>query len=163
MNAKGAHRRCFAALALLCALSVTPALPATKNVAVVVSAASKLRGIALADLMKLCKGAQRSLPDGQTFTFVIKDPDAPDMRLTMEKLFGMTPAEAKAAIVKLNNSHPGSPVVRIVTTDEEVLNTVAAIPGAIGIVDVYAINSSIKVLRVDGKLPFDLGYVLKGN
>jgi len=36
-------------------------------------------------------------------------------------------------------------------------------PGAIGLVDVYAINSSVKVLRVDGKLPFDAGYVFKGN
>jgi hypothetical protein len=33
----------------------------------------------------------------------------------------------------------------------------------VGIVDVYLINSSVKVLRVDGKLPFDLGYVLKGT
>jgi len=40
---------------------------------------------------------------------------------------------------------------------------VASIPGAIGLVDVYSINSSVKVLRVDGKLPFDVGYALKGN
>ena len=39
---------------------------------------------------------------------------------------------------------------------------VEATLGAVGIVDVYLINSSVKVLRVDGKLPFDLGYVLKG-
>jgi hypothetical protein len=32
----------------------------------------------------------------------------------------------------------------------------------VGIVDVYSINSSVKVLRVDGKLPFDSGYALKG-
>jgi hypothetical protein len=31
------------------------------------------------------------------------------------------------------------------------------------ILGVYSINSSVKVLRVDGKLPFDLGYSLKGN
>jgi len=34
---------------------------------------------------------------------------------------------------------------------------------AIGILDVNAINSSVKVLRVDGKLPFDAGYPLRGN
>ena len=36
-------------------------------------------------------------------------------------------------------------------------------PGAVGILDVYAINSTVKVLRLDGNLPFDPGYVLKGN
>ena len=41
--------------------------------------------------------------------------------------------------------------------------TQGATPGAVGIVDVYAINSSVKVIRIDGKLPFDVGYALKGN
>jgi ABC-type phosphate transport system substrate-binding protein len=53
--------------------------------------------------------------------------------------------------------------VKIVDTDEELLRTVEATPGSIGVVDVYSINSSVKVLRVDGKLPFDVGYALKGN
>ena len=48
-------------------------------------------------------------------------------------------------------------------SDEELLKTVEATSGAIGIVDVYSITSSVKVLRIDGKLPFDVGYPLKGN
>ena len=54
-------------------------------------------------------------------------------------------------------------VVRIVESDDDLLRTVEATPGAVGILDVYAINSTVKVLRVDGKLPFDVGYALKGN
>jgi len=68
--------------------------------------------------------------------------------------------EAKAAIAKLNETRQA---VRIVDSDDELLRTVDSTPGAIGIVDVYAINSSVKVLRIDGKLPFDVGYALKGN
>src|SRR6266550_3977536 len=49
--------------------------------------------------------------------------------------------------------NPESPVLRVVEST----------PGAVGILDVYSINSSVKVLRVDGKLPFDVGYALKGN
>jgi hypothetical protein len=52
--------------------------------------------------------------------------------------------------------------VKIVDSEVDLLRTVEATPGAVGIVDVYSINSSVKVLRVDGKLPFDLGYALKG-
>jgi len=47
--------------------------------------------------------------------------------------------------------------VRIVDSDEDLLRLVNSTPGAVGIVDVYAINSSVKVLRIDGKLPFDVG------
>jgi hypothetical protein len=52
--------------------------------------------------------------------------------------------------------------VKIVDNEVDLLRTVEATPGAVGIVDVYSIDSSVKVLRVDGKLPFDLGYALKG-
>jgi len=82
------------------------------------------------------------------------------MHGVLQKLFGGTLAEAKATIAKLNESRS---VVKIVESDDELLRTVEATPGAIGVVDVYAINSSVKVLRVDGKLPFDVGYPLKGN
>ena len=53
-------------------------------------------------------------------------------------------------------------VVKIVNSEPDLLRTVEATPGAVGVVDVYSINSLVKVLRVDGRLPFDLGYALKG-
>jgi hypothetical protein len=136
------------------------ALAGIKNMAVVVSAGSKLADVPLADLTKLCKGAQKTWPDGKNFTLVMKDPDSPEMHAVTQKLFGAAPGEVKALIVKLNESRL---TVKIVENDEDLLRAVEATPGAAGIIDVYAINSSVKVLRVDGKLPFDLGYALKGN
>ena len=57
-----------------------------KNMAVVVSAGSKLNDVSLADLARLCKGAQRTWPDGKNFTLVMKDPGSPDMRVAAQKL-----------------------------------------------------------------------------
>lgn len=131
-----------------------------KNMAVVVSAGSKLNDVSLATLAKLCKGVQKTWPDGKNFTLVMKDPESPDMRVAAQKLFGAPPGEVKALIAKLNEPRL---TVKIVENDEDLLRTVEATPGAVGIIDVYAINSSVKVLRLDGKLPFDLGYALKGN
>jgi hypothetical protein len=148
--------------AMLCFVSVLAysAVPAVKNMAVVVSAGSKLTDVPLADLTKLCKGAQKAWPDGKAFTLVMKAPESPEMRVAILKLFGATPGDVKATIAKLNETRV---VVKIVESDEELLRTVGATPGAVGILDVYSINSSVKVLRVDGKLPFDLGYVFRGN
>jgi len=136
------------------------AVPAVKNMAVVASANSKLVDLPLADLVKLCKGTTKVWPDGKTFVLVLRNPDAPEMHAALTKLFGGGTVEAKAAIAKLNETRQA---VRIVDSDDELLRTVDSTPGAIGIVDVYAINSSVKVLRIDGKLPFDVGYALKGN
>lgn len=150
------------AAVILCFASLLAgaAYPGIKNMAVVVSAGSKLADVPLADLTKLCKGVQKAWPDGKNFTLVIKDPESSDMRVAMQKLFGAASGEAKTVIAKVNESRL---TVKIVDSDEDLLRTVEATPGAVGILDVYSINSSVKVLRVDGKLPFDLGYALKGN
>ena len=90
---------------------------------------------------------------------VIKDPESAEMRFAAQILFGSAP-DIKSLIAKLNETRQ---VVRIVDSDDELLRTVESTPGAVGILDVYSINSSVKVLRVDGKLPFDVGYALKSN
>ena len=144
---------------MVLALACTPAVPAIKNMAVVVSSGSKLAAVSLVDLAKYCKGTLKAWPDGKNFVMVLKNPEAPEMHVALQKLFG-SGAEAKVAIAKLNETRMA---VKVVDTDEDLLHTVDITPGAVGIIDVYAINSSVKVLRVDGKLPFDVGYALKGN
>src|SRR5215470_1680919 len=99
--------------------------------------------VQLTDLAKMCKGAQKTWPDGKSFTIVMKDPVSPEMRVAVQKLFGGAAGEVKAAIAKANESRV---VVKIVGNDEDLLRTVGATPGAVGILDVYAINSSVKVL-----------------
>lgn len=147
---------------LVCAVGLLAmnAASAVKNMAVVASAGSKLQDVPLTELAKLCKGTQKTWADGRNFTLVMKDPESPEMHVAVQKLFGVSASEAKSVIAKLNETRA---VVRVVESDEDLLRTVEAMPGAVGILDVYAINSAVKVLRLDGKLPFDVGYALKGN
>jgi hypothetical protein len=146
--------------AILFALACTPAVPAVKNMAVVASAGSKLADVPLTELVKYCKGSAKAWPDGRNFVIVLKNPDLPEMRVALQKLFGGGAAEARLAIAKLNETRQAAVIV---DSDDDLLRAVDTTPGAVGIVDVYSINSSVKVLRVDGKLPFDVGYALKGN
>jgi hypothetical protein len=155
-NGRGTGLRIAAMLVLL----VGSAGAAIKNIAVIASAGSKLQDVPLTELAKLCKGTQKTWADGRNFTLIMKDPESPEMRIAVQRLFGVPAGEVKSAIAKLNETRT---VVRVVETDEDLLRTVEATPGAVGILDVYAINSAVKVLRVDGKLPFDVGYALKGN
>jgi hypothetical protein len=155
-------RRSLPMAVVLCLLfcSVAPLFSALKNWAVVTSAGSKLQDVPMADLAKLCKGTQKQWPDGKPFTLVLHDPDSAEMHNAIEKLFGVEGADVKPLMAKLNETRKA---VVIVDSDEDLFRAVGAIPGAVGLVDVYSINSAVKVLRVDGKLPFDPGYALKGN
>jgi hypothetical protein len=134
----------------------TPAAPALKNWALVVSVGSKVQDVRLADLAKLCQGTQKAWADGTNFTLIVSNPGSPEMKVPIQKLLGLSGDDPATALAKLK-------AVKIVDSEEELLRAVEATPGAIGIADVYSINSSVKVLRVDGKLPFDMGYVLKGS
>src|SRR5438270_10995718 len=116
------------AIAILCFLLVAAvAFAGIKNMAVVVSAGSKLSDVPLADLAKLCKGVQKTWPDGKSFTLVIKDPVSPDMHVAMQKLFGAERGEEKGLIAKQNESRL---TVKIVDTDAAPLRSVEETHGA---------------------------------
>jgi ABC-type phosphate transport system substrate-binding protein len=153
------YRLAACALVLGClVLIVSVSSAAIKNMAVIVAADSNLPDLSMAEFMKLCKGAQKSWPDGRNFTLVLRDPASPEMHVAVQKLFGVSPADAKTAIAKINEVRP---LIKVVGSDEDVFRTVTTTPGAVGLVDVYTINSAVKVLHIDGKLPFDIGYALK--
>lgn len=155
----GSRPNVLGCLLVCIALSAAVAsFAAIKNMALVVAADSKLPDLSFAELTKLCKGTQKTWPDGRPFTLVMKDPTIPEMHMPILKILGASPAESKAAVAKINEARV---LIKIVATDEDVFRAVTSIHGAMGIVDVYSINSAVKVLHVDGKLPFDAGYPLK--
>jgi hypothetical protein len=151
--------RSLLSAALVLTLAV-PLLALPKKWAVVVARGSKLEQVSLTDIAKLCKGEKQSWPDGHSFKLFMTDPEAAEMRGPIRQLFGVSSTDIKPLLAKLNSSRS---FIEIVDRDEDVLRAVSATPGAVGIVDVYAIDSSVKVIRIDGRLPFDSGYPLKGE
>jgi ABC-type phosphate transport system substrate-binding protein len=87
----------------------------------------------------------------------------PEMKLVLEKVYGMPESEVNGLIVTSNHGRPNHPAILVVASDEELVNKVASLPGAIGVVDVYSINSSVAVVKIAGKLPLEPGYLLHGN
>jgi ABC-type phosphate transport system substrate-binding protein len=75
----------------------------------------------------------------------------------------MSEREVNSLIVTSNHGRSSHPAILIATSDEELVNQVASTPGAVGVVDVYSINSSVAVVKIAGKLPLEPGYLLHGN
>jgi len=85
------------------------------------------------------------------------------MRLVLEKIYAATPETVSGLIANANHGHPNHPAIVVVGSDDELVHKVASTPGAVGLVDVYAINSSVEVVKIAGKLPLEPGYPLHGN
>jgi ABC-type phosphate transport system substrate-binding protein len=138
-------------------------LAAARDIALVSNKSNAVGALTVADLVRLCKAQTPRWPDGKPVTFVMRSPSAPEMKIILEKVYGMSENELNSLIVTSNHGRPTHPAILIATSDDELLNKVASTPGAIGVVDVYSINSSVAVVKIGGKLPLEPGYLLHGN
>ena len=154
------HRRILA-LSLFVAASVS--LVAARDLALVSNKTNPVSTITLPDLVKVCKGQTNHWPDGKSVTFIMRAPSAPEMKVLLEKIYELPEGQVKELVASANHGRIGHPAIIIAESDEDLINKVASIPGAVGVVDVYAINSSVSVVKVAGKLPLEPGYALHGN
>jgi hypothetical protein len=142
---------------------ISASLAAARDLAVVSNKSNAVGAITLTDLVKVCKAQTNHWPDGKPITFVMRSPSVPEMKVVLEKVYGMSENEVNGLIVTSNHGRPNHPAILVASSDEDLVNKVASLPGAIGVVDVYSINSSVAVIKVAGKLPLEPGYVLHGN
>jgi len=138
-------------------------LAAARDLALVSNKSNSVSVITLPELIKVCKGQTSRWPDGKSITFIMRSPAAPEMKVLLEKIYAVPEPQVKEIIATANHGRAGHPAVMIVDSDDDLVNKVASIPGAIGVVDVYAINSSVLIIKLAGKLPLEPGYLLHGN
>lgn len=154
------HRRTLI-FCLFFAASVS--LAAARDLALVSNKANTVSTVALPDLVKICKAQTNRWPDGKPVTFIMRAPAAPEMKMLLEKIYELPEAQVKELITAANHGRTNHPAIILADSDEDLVNKVASIPGAVGVVDVYAINSSVSVVKIGGKLPLEPGYLLHGN
>lgn len=154
------HRK---ALSVFLFLVASVSLAAARDLALVSNKANSLSAITLPDFVKVCKGQTNRWPDGKSVTFIMRNPSSAEMKFFLEKVYELPDAQVKELIATANHGRMGHPAIMIVDSDEDLVDKVASLPGAVGIVDVYAINSSVAVVKLAGKLPLEPGYLLHGN
>jgi ABC-type phosphate transport system substrate-binding protein len=138
-------------------------LASARDLALVSNKSNSVSVITLPELVKISKGQTSHWPDGKPVLFIMRSPSTPEMKLFLEKVYELPEGEVKDLIAAVNHDRAGHPAIMIATSDEDLVNKVASIPGAIGVVDVYAINSSVNYIKIAGKAPLEPGYLLHGN
>ena len=138
-------------------------LMAARDLAVIANRGNGVSALTLAELAKICKAETNRWPDGKPVTFIMRAPATPEIRMLVDKIYGASVDHVKELVVSANHGRTNHPAIVIADSDEDLVNKVASLPGAVGVVDVYAINSSVAVVKVAGKLPLEPGYLLHGN
>lgn len=139
------------------------ALAGARDLALVSNKSNSVSAMTLPELVKVCRAQTNRWPDGKPVTFIMRAASTPEMKVFVEKVFEMPESQVDDMIAAANHGRVNHPAIMVVNSDEDLVNKVASIPGAIGVVDVYSINSSVAVVKVGGKLPLEPGYLLHGN
>jgi len=128
-----------------------------RDLAVFVNDSNATSAVTAMELGKLLKTDVQSWPNGKRVEIFLTDPDSAETKTILGRAYKMKPEEIR----NLADSHKAD--IQLVGSDEIILTMVANKPGALGIVNVYSINSHVKVLKVDDKLPLEQGYLLHGK
>jgi|HubBroStandDraft_6_1064221.scaffolds.fasta_scaffold385152_2 ABC-type phosphate transport system substrate-binding protein len=142
-------RSAIYALAFLSAC-LTPCF--AHHTAVVVNKDNAVDNVLSAHLARIIRGEVKRWPDGKNIVLVLHKDSAGEAE-TLERLNKMSAAEWKAFL----SAHKDA--IMFVDTDADVLKAVQAEPGALGLIEVHSIDYSVNVVRVDGKLPMESGYL----
>jgi len=155
--------RCFRVLIIGAFVVASVSLAAARDLALVSNKSNAISGMTLPELIKICKAQTNRWPDGKPVTLIMRSPSAPEMKMFLDKVYELPGDQVQELVSTANHGRTNHPAIMIVESDEDLVNKVASIPGAVGIVDVYSINSSVAVVKLGGKLPLEPGYVLHGN
>src|SRR5271170_4469581 len=122
------------------------------HMAVVVDKDNNVGNVTAVHLSGIFRSEIKKWPDGKAVVLVLHKDSAGETE-TLQRLIKMNADELKALIAAHKDS------IVMADSDADVLKVVQSTPGAIGFVDVRSVDSSINVVRVDGKLPMESGYL----
>jgi ABC-type phosphate transport system substrate-binding protein len=122
------------------------------HLAVVVNKDNNVGDVSAAHLARIFQSEVRKWPDGKDVVLVLHRSSSGEMA-TLERLNKMSAAQFKSFIAAHKDS------IIMVDSDADLLTLVQSTPGAIGLVEVRSIDDRVNVVRVDGKLPMEDGYL----
>jgi ABC-type phosphate transport system substrate-binding protein len=135
-----------------------PAAGSEQPVAIIVNQSNPVENFSFDDLRKIFLGERSHWPNGRRITLVMLDPSQPERKAVLRDIYGMSEKDFNNHFVQGVFSGAVFVSPKNFATPPDVLKFVFNVPGAIGYVRASDVDSTVKVLRVDGRLPGDKDY-----
>lgn len=148
------------AAGLLAAVPATVAAQAdeTPSVAIVVHPSVSVDQLTFDELRTIFLGERQFWPDRSRITLLVRAPVAYERELVLDRIYRMSEDEFRQYwIAKMFRAEVASGP-KLVYSNDMARELVTAIPGAITFMPADAVDSRVKVLRVDGAMPGEPQY-----
>jgi ABC-type phosphate transport system substrate-binding protein len=135
--------------------------PSKQNLAIIVNLSNPVDGLSLPELRKVFLGERRHWPNGRRITLVMMEPGQAERKTLIREVCQMSETDFRQHF--LHGLFTGDVFVspKTLSSPVGVRKFVFNVPGAIGYVRATDVDSSVKVLRVGGRLPDDKEYSLR--
>jgi ABC-type phosphate transport system substrate-binding protein len=140
---------------------VMPANAVGGDIAVVVRPDTPVDELTLAQTRKLFLGERQFWDSKLGVTLLVRAPVARERDVLLKVVYRMSEAEFKQYWILKMFRAEAVEGLKIVYSSQMAADLVTALPGSVTFVDTTQVPKSLKVLRIDGKLPGQPGYPLK--
>jgi len=130
------------------------------SIAVVVHPSVELDDLTFAEFRKIILGDRQFWTGGKRITLIVRAPVADERTVLLKRVYKMSEAQYRQYwVAKVFRAEIASGP-RVVLSNEEAVDLVGVIDGAIAIVGSEDVPEGLKVLKIDGLLPGEAGYPL---
>lgn len=145
---------------LLLILTIFAGTAWARDLAIVVNPGNPVDELSRSELIKIFR-VERRFWASEKIILLTREQDSWEKELVLEKIYNMSADDLnKFWLTKIFTGEiPAAPAV--VGTEFMLKRLVQRLPGAIAYIDSESVDSNVKVLRIDGKLPGDSGYLLR--
>ena len=148
-------------LGLALGLATPATVSAQEAVAIVAHPGVAVDDLSFAELRSIFLAEQQFWPDRSRITLLVRAPQARERDVVLNEIYQMDEDRYRRYwIAKMFRAEvPSGP--KIVFSSEMTRDLVTVIPGSIAFMPASEVGPSLKVIRIDGRLPSDDGYRLR--
>lgn len=161
MADQGGRAGALLVLGLALGLATPATVSAQEAVAIVAHPGVAVDDLSFAELRSIFLAEQQFWPDRSRITLLVRAPQARERDVVLNEIYQMDEDRYRRYwIAKMFRAEvPSGP--KIVFSSEMTRDLVTVIPGSIAFMPASEVGPSLKVIRIDGRLPSDDGYRLR--
>lgn len=135
--------------------------PSSQNLAIVVNLANPVEDLSSAELRRIFLGERTHWPNGRRITLVMTEAGTPERRTVLRDICRMSETDFNRHF--LRGLFTGEVFVspKTLASASGVRKFIFNVPGAIGYVRASDLDSTVRVVRINGHLPTEKDYALQ--
>ena len=134
--------------------------PAPEQLAIIVNKSNPIDNLSFGELQKIFLAERRQWPNGKRITVTICEPGQLERTTAMRLIYRMSENDFSRYWLHVSFTGDTQAATKTLTNATGIRKFVSYVPGAIGYVLADRVDDSVKVVRVDGRLPSESGYRL---